>query len=94
MAPLVFGDGSSHLLSMKNYSVESTDYPSTLSLYQCFSGRDLVFLPHYEEVNGWYLGAYDGSLLVGFVAGNVWTEAITATIAVLPEYRERVLESS
>lgn len=70
------------------FVISATDFAECNRLYKSLPKSDTTtFFPHFEEVNGWYLGAYEGSVLVGFAAGNVWREAITATIAVLPEYR-------
>lgn len=87
-----------HLLSTKNFldennndmkiDITATDFGECNKLYKNLPSTDNEFLPHFEEANGWYLGAFDGSKLIGFLAGSVWSDAIAGTIAVLPEYRK------
>lgn len=69
---------------------KEADCASAIELYESLSDKDRVFLPHFEKPNGWIIGAYAGTRLVGVITGNVWDEHfVSCLIMVHPEYRRR-----
>lgn len=70
-------------------AVERVTFDDTLRLYNELEGKDLVFLPHYEPVNAWCLGAFLSETPVGFLSCNVYGDASAVAVAVLPDYRRR-----